>query len=313
MASQSIDELSIEIGYKSEDASKGITSLATSLKSLSDATTGLTTKMKNLSTNLSSLRDAVKYMRSSSFDKIGTIAQSLKPLETLGKPKLTSFINQLTKLKEVNDQLKPEIIAEFGKKVQDLTTILTPLATNMNAISKGFSKLPTYINNTTNRMVKYNQTAKATSSINKKLNLAAIGTVFTRLGRIIGGFVSQSNSYVENLNLFRVAMGESTEQAEKFINTVSGALGLDPSEMQRYMGVFQMIASGFGLSAENAYKMSKNLTQLTYDISSFYNINIDEAAQKVQSAIAGKIICLIYKGLYIITYLIAGTPKRVMA
>ena len=50
-----------------------------------------------------------------------------------------------------------------------------------------------------------------------------------------------------------------------------------------------MIATGFGLGADNAYKMSKNLTQLTYDISSFYNLNIDEAAQKVQSAIAGEL------------------------
>ena len=55
------------------------------------------------------------------------------------------------------------------------------------------------------------------------------------------------------------------------------------------MGVFNMITTGFGLANDQAYKMSKNLTQLTYDISSFYNINIDEAAQKVQSAISGEL------------------------
>ena len=40
---------------------------------------------------------------------------------------------------------------------------------------------------------------------------------------------------------------------------------------------------------EKANLMSKNLTQLGYDISSFYNISIEEAMEKLQSGIAGEI------------------------
>ena len=39
--------------------------------------------------------------------------------------------------------------------------------------------------------------------------------------------------------------------------------------------------------------MSKNLTQLSYDISSFYNISTEEAYNKVQSGFAGELEPLI--------------------
>lgn len=265
MASQSIDELKIEVDYEAEQTSKGLTDLTSTLNKLKESTNSVSGKLQTISTNLKSLNEAVAGINPSNVDNIGKIADNLRPLSELGKAKLTTFINQLTKLKDVNNQLDTQTIAEFAAKIEMLSSALTPLASKMNIVSSGFAKLPTYINNTNNKLVKYNATAKATSAINKKLNLAAIGATFMKLGRTIGKFVSQSNSYVENLNLFRVAMGESADTADRWINTVSSALGLDPSEMQRYMGVFQMIASGFGLSAENAYKMSKNLTQLTYD------------------------------------------------
>ena len=266
MASQSIDELKIEVDYEASQASSGVQELTETLKSLSSVTNGLSSKLGNISKNLSAFNQTMAGTNATNYkNSIEQIVQALAPLQNLEKAKLTSFINQLTKLKDVNNQLDPKTIDEFAQKIERLSNALAPLASQMNVVSSGFAKLPAYVSNTNNKLAKYNQTAKATSAINAKLNIAAIGATFMRLGRTIGKFVSQSNSYVENLNLFRVAMGESADTADRWINTVSNALGLDPSEMQRYMGVFQMISSGFGLSADNAYKMSKNLTQLTYD------------------------------------------------
>ena len=129
---------------------------------------------------------------------------------------------------------------------------------------------------------------------------------------MVAEFTSQSNKYVEDLNLFNVAMGESAEKAKDWIDTVSQALGLDPAEMMRNMGVFNIMAKGFGLASDKAYIMSKNLTQLSYDIASFYNLSFEEAQSKLTSAFAGKIICLLYEELYKITLLIYGTSKQVM-
>ena len=49
------------------------------------------------------------------------------------------------------------------------------------------------------------------------------------------------------------------------------------------------IFEGFGVVGDRAYLMSKNLTQLGYDIASFYNISVEESMQKLKSGFAGEL------------------------
>lgn len=49
------------------------------------------------------------------------------------------------------------------------------------------------------------------------------------------------------------------------------------------------ITDGFGVASDRAYIMSKNLTQLTYDLASFYNISTSDAFQKLESGISGEL------------------------
>lgn len=102
-------------------------------------------------------------------------------------------------------------------------------------------------------------------------------------------WVKESNDYVENLNLFTVSMGKYADSAKAYAETVQAALGIDPSEWMRNQGIFMNMVSGFGVVEEKARLMSQNLTQLGYDLSSLYNIDISEAMQKLQSGIAGEI------------------------
>ena len=66
-------------------------------------------------------------------------------------------------------------------------------------------------------------------------------------------------------------------------------MGIDMSEFIRNQGIFMNMASGFGVAEDKAYKLSKGLTELAYDISSFYNVDVDTAFQRLQSGIAGEI------------------------
>ena len=66
-------------------------------------------------------------------------------------------------------------------------------------------------------------------------------------------------------------------------------MGIDPAEWMKNQGVFNTIITGFGVAGDKAAYMSKNLTQLAYDLSSFYNISFAESMQKVQSGIAGEL------------------------
>lgn len=78
---------------------------------------------------------------------------------------------------------------------------------------------------------------------------------------------------MEDLNLFNVSMGEYAEQAHEYAERVSAIMGIDPAEWMRNQGVFNTITKGFGVASDRAYIMSKNLAQLGYDLSSFFNIS----------------------------------------
>ena len=106
---------------------------------------------------------------------------------------------------------------------------------------------------------------------------------------IIGGFVKRSSDYIENVNLFNVSMGKYADEAGKYAEKVGEVMGIDPGEWMKNQGVFMTLATGFGVAGERANTMSKNLTQLGYDLSSFFNISQEDAMAKLQSGLAGEL------------------------
>ena len=105
----------------------------------------------------------------------------------------------------------------------------------------------------------------------------------------VSSCIDKSNDYVENLNLFTVSMGEYAGAAQEYAETVGEAMGIDPSTWMRNQGVFMTLATGFGVASDRAATMSQQLTQLGYDISSFFNVKVEDAMQKLQSGIAGEL------------------------
>ena len=119
--------------------------------------------------------------------------------------------------------------------------------------------------------------------------VAIYAVALRRIGSVLGSWIRESTSYVENLNLFTASMGEYAQEAQRYAEHVGDLLGIDPSAWMRNQGVFNTLISGFGVAADKAALMSKNLTQLGYDLSSFYNITVSDAMQKVQAGISGEL------------------------
>lgn len=316
MAETSIDKLSVEIDYEAEQASNGLKNLKQTvsefqsiLPNVSSQFSKISSSIRNMSKQASQLNAIDTSKFSTQLVSIGTSLNSLKDVEV---GNLRKVFNQLKSIPDINDKLDDKTIEEFTKKINTLSSALTPLANNLNKVGNVLNTMPSKLNKVSNYTTKTSQNFSVLDKISNALNFGAIAYAAQRVGDTLAGFIDSSSQYVEDMNLFTVSMGESTEQAQEWINTVSEALGLDPSGMMRNMGVFNIMAEGFGVASDQAYIMSKNLTQLVYDFSSFYNLDFEESANKVRSALAGKIICLIYKELYMITLLISGTPKRVM-
>ena len=89
--------------------------------------------------------------------------------------------------------------------------------------------------------------------------------------RVFDVFVGASADYVESMNLFNISMGEYAKSAYEYAEQVSEVMGIDISEWAKAQGVFMTLASGFNVASEKAALMSQNLTQLAYDVASYYN------------------------------------------
>ncbi|BCK83419.1 hypothetical protein MM59RIKEN_07380 [Pusillibacter faecalis] len=293
-----IDSLQIEIEATSSEAAKRVQDLAdalTNLKAASKGGAGLTTVSKQLQV----LASAAASLNNTGIGKLKELAPALNSLSSIQKSSgLNSTINALKKLPEVSASLKEADLGEFATQMNQVASAVRPLATEMQKVSNGFSAFPIriqkIIQSNAGLAASNNKTAKSfgvlgsgISSVQAKFGIYSV--VFQQIAKIASSWVKESNDYVENLNLFTVAMGDAAESALEYAETVRDAVGIDPSEWIRNQGVFKQITSGFGVMEEKANLMSQNLTQLGYDISSFYNISIEEAMEKLQSGIAGEI------------------------
>lgn len=138
------------------------------------------------------------------------------------------------------------------------------------------------------------QSVKTNSSVTSSFSSISSGirrfTAFlTSAVHLCGKWFNESNDYVEALNLFRVSMGGAADEAEKFANSISNLMGIDLKEWMNYQGSFNQILEGFGIADDKAAMMSQQLTQLSYDLSSYANIPVENAFKKIQSGISGQI------------------------
>lgn len=292
---QGIRELSNSLkGLNSGDASQKITRLANALTALSRV--GNVKISSSIANQLTAINTALAGLKWTDGDKLTSLANGLRPLSELGKANMTTFINQLSKLPKVIEDLKTADIDKFTQQMKDLAAAMKPFADEMQKVSNGFSAFPSKIQKLITSTEKYNASAsKATSTTGKftsglkALNVAAVAVVFRKISHFIAQAVTESNKYQEDLNLFTVALGQYAAEAQNYAEKVSEILGIDPAQWLRNQGVFNTLLTGFGDTAERAQLMSRNLTQLGYDLSSFFNISIEDAMQKLQSGISGEL------------------------
>lgn len=145
---------------------------------------------------------------------------------------------------------------------------------------------------------KFKSAANTGSSGTKKLSscfssftskVRGATAAFRTVSNTLGSWFKESNDYVEALNLFNVAMGDCAEAAMDYAKTVEAVMGIDLKEWLTYQGAFFQMADGYGIASASSEKMSQNLTQLAYDLSSLWNTDVETAFQKLQSGMSGQI------------------------
>lgn len=282
----------LDTALKSVDGSSAdkINRLADSLSKLKGL--GNIKLSSSIGNQLKNISSAASALNSADLSGLGKLSAALQPLNNIGKASgLKSAITQLQKLPQLAQTLNGINWATLTSQLQQLSNSLAPLANQLNTVSNAFGRLPTNIRRVvtaTNALPAANNRA-ATSYVNLWAKFTmAIQAVRTG-ARVIASWITESNSYIENLNLFNASMGKYTEEARRYAEQVGELMGIDPGEFMRNQGIFMTITEGFGVASDRAYIMSKNLTQLGYDLSSFFNISFADAMQKLESGISGEL------------------------
>lgn len=274
-------------------------SLGEALGQLNGVDTKLGSTLNNLSRVGSVANELATAMRGSTLKHdIKELANALSGLNKIQKTNLGSIVNQLAKIPEVTKSLNPAVLDEFAIAIERLTGIVGPLAEKMQGIYNGFSILPGAIKRTTNAMNGSSSSAKRASgsfggffnSLTRGITkLTVLGFALRKVANLFANWLNESNSYIENYNLFRVTMGDATDAAVEYAEKVRDAMGIDIAGWMKYQGTFQQLTTGFGVAANKAGIMSQNLTQLAYDLSSFFNVDVETAFDKISSGMSGQI------------------------
>lgn len=275
-------------GMDSGSANK-IDKLATSLSKLSSL--GQLKISSSIGNQLKSIGQVAENFNTSDFSGLSKLGTALAPLANIQAGGLTKTLNALKKFPEVEAALNGVNWTQFTQQMMTLSNSLAPLATQLNTVSAGMSRLPSNINRvakaTSNAARANDRAAKSYVNLWAKARMAM--NVMRGAVNAIASWITESNKYIEDLNLFTASLGDYADEAKKYAEQVGEVMGIDPAEWMRNQGIFNTIIKGFGVASDRAYLMSKNLTQLGYDISSFYNISYEDAFTKLQSGIAGEL------------------------
>jgi hypothetical protein len=104
-----------------------------------------------------------------------------------------------------------------------------------------------------------------------------------------GAMTKMAMDAVESENLFTESMGNMAADARHWSDQLSKSLGLNAYNIRKMVSTFNVMLGSMGIGEQSAYGMSKAMTQLAYDMASFYNLNVDEAFTKLQSGISGEV------------------------
>lgn len=222
----------------------------------------------------------------------GNLAEKLHPLSELDKTaNLGTTLAQLKKLPEIMAELDSADLDAFEQNIQRVTTALASLATQMNAVSNGFTNFPRRIQQVAASTQQATTAAGRVGSSYMDMYAAfrMVSSMMRGISGTIAKWITKSNEYIEDVNLFTASLGQYAQKAQAYAEKVGELAGIDPGEWMRAQGIFYNLADGFGIASDRAYTMSQQLTQLSYDLASFYNLSVNDAMLKVRGGLSGEI------------------------
>ncbi|MGN1230064.1 MAG: hypothetical protein ACI4T5_10495 [Prevotella sp.] len=221
---------------------------------------------------------AFRRVSQSSDDADASASRTTKSHRTLSEvlSKLTSrFKSETEAIAEEKEQLdsKESTLDKSTTSHSKLLAVLGNLGNKFKSEAVNVKSLTTNFGN-----------LSSATNVARKAFTALVGV---RIGDWLAQAAKESISYIENLNLFVVAMGESIEQGLEFVDTMQEIYGMDPSNLYRYAGYFYQLTDAIGMTSKASATLSLSMTKAANDIASLFNIPIDQVVENLASGMQG--------------------------
>lgn len=120
------------------------------------------------------------------------------------------------------------------------------------------------------------------------LSMAIKGVSFFALGQALGQMVQSSLDMVETTHLFNVALGDMAIQSNEVLENLSQLYGLDITNLRSFAGTYASLGRSMGMVTHQSAQLSTNMVQLGIDLSSLYNVPINQVMQDLRSGLVGQ-------------------------
>lgn len=129
------------------------------------------------------------------------------------------------------------------------------------------------------------------------LQLDALGKLVKKLSKL----TDVSDKYTTSQRLLGTVLGDSTNKANKFIDSLSRMSGMSATDLTNTVAKFSQLGESFGMATDEAENFSENLTILSTKLSMLYGANPETMASNLRKALTGS-----KKGLQEMTGIVAS-------
>lgn len=304
-----IDRLSSSLstldGHGLRSLASGVSQLGTAMQTMNNVNTTEFTRLAKDLTSLNNIKTARLGNISTNIAKIG---QSLSGLSGIsqGTQQLTEFANgikqlgyksadkAITNIPRLANAMKQLMVKlskapKVSKNLIEMTNALAKLARTGASSGKAANSLSTAFN-------KVGNSSKNTVSGIKRINSGLTGllkklTLFVGVAKLFSlgkQSIEIASDLTEVQNVVDATFGDYKQKIEDLSAVSIPELGMSELTTKQIGSRFQAMGTAMGFSTEKMSDMSVELTRLTGDMASFYNVSQEDVGKALQSIFTGE-------------------------
>lgn len=203
----------------------------------------------------------------------------------MDKAQLTSISKAIAKALKTKGIKAKDFFAPINNSAKKLSINLKGLKFGdfFNKFSSSAKKLSSNLLNINNGVKSLSSSFSGLRRIaTQALSIAAIGNVGKKM-------VKLSSDLIEVQNVVDTVFGDMSDDINDFAQSALKSFGLTELQAKNFVSVFGGLLEASDIVGDAQKEMSINLTKLTGDVASFYNMDYDEVFNKLQSGLTGEV------------------------